>query len=306
MLEYLDNFINYIAVSKSGSKETQVAYYRDISRFIKFIQSEGIEDLADVDKVVAFNYLSAFKSGKITNSKISVTTYNRSLSSLRSFYRYLNRNYDIDTNPFVGIKNPKDEKKLPDFLTFNEIEQMLDCLDEQDEVMLRDKAIISIMYASGLRLQEVSTLLLVNVDFSNSYLKVLGKGNKERIVPFYEEAGEILQLYISKVRSKIDVNNCESVFLNKHGNPLSKRYIEKIVEKVGVMAGINRKVHPHMLRHSFATHLLDNGADLRVVQELLGHENLSTTQIYTHITIDKLKDVIDKSHPRSKNVKKVL
>ncbi len=300
MEELLEQFLVYIELSKSGSNATNEAYHRDIERFISYIKAQGINDFSKVDKQLIFKYITALRSGKITDVKISNTTYSRNLSALRSFFKYLQKIHQVEDNPFKQFKNPKSDKKLPEFLTYDEIDKMLNCLDENDPLQLRDKAIISLLYACGLRLAEVASLKIEDIDFNERYVRIVGKGNKERLVPFYEECGDILKQYLTNARNLWVKDDLQHVFLNQRGKMLSNRYIQIIVENTGIKAGLNKKVHPHMIRHSFATHLLDNGADLRIVQELLGHENLSTTQIYTHITIDKLKNVVQKAHPRAK------
>lgn len=299
MLEILDQFIAYIKIANSGSDKTAQAYYRDIKRFIDYLEKEGINDFKAVDKSVVFDYVELLRSGNITKGKLNNNSFNRNLSALRSFYHYLNRFMNVENNPFIAFKSTKKEVKLPEFLTYDEIDRMLNALDENDENDLRDKAILSLLYASGLRLSELTSLSLNNINFIDDYVIVIGKGNKQRLIPFYEECHDILIKYIDEVRIKYQKDD-DHLFLNKNGKALSNRYIQKIIDSIAIKANINKNVHPHMIRHSFATHLLDNGADLRVVQELLGHENLSTTQIYTHVTIDKLKKIINDAHPRSK------
>lgn len=299
MLEILDQFITYIKIANSGSDKTADAYYRDIKRFIDFLEQNDIHDFKEVDKNIVFEYIEVLRSGKITNVKLNNNSFNRNLSALRSFYHYLNRFMNVENNPFMAFKSTKKAIKLPEFLTFDEIDSMINVLDEDNEDELRDKAIISLLYACGLRLSELTSLHLDNINFIDDYVIVTGKGNKQRLVPFYKECHDILVKYINTVRIKYQKSD-DHVFLNKNGKALSNRYIQKIIDNIALKANINKNVHPHMIRHSFATHLLDNGADLRVVQELLGHENLSTTQIYTHVTIDKLKKVINDAHPRSK------
>ncbi|MCI5774351.1 MAG: tyrosine recombinase [Erysipelotrichaceae bacterium] len=300
MQELLASFINHIELAKSGSQATNEAYQRDISRFLTFLEANDIHDLDKVDKQLIFRYITLLRSGKITNGKITNTTYSRNLSALRSFFKYLQKIQAVQDNPFKQFKNPKSDKKLPDFLTYDEIERLLSALDEDKEDELRDKAIISLFYACGLRLNELASLKLEDIDFEQAFVLVNGKGNKERIVPFYQECGLIMKKYLTNTRVKWLKDEHHYVFINRQGKPLSNRYIQIICEKAGMKAGINKRIHPHMIRHSFATHLLDNGADLRIVQELLGHENLSTTQIYTHISVDKLKNVIQNAHPRAK------
>ncbi len=303
MYELLDQFLKYIASSGTGSNHTVDSYKRDIFRFIEFIDAQGIKDFNHVDKITFMDYAEKLKSGIITGEKISSTTFARAISSLRSFYKYLNQYHDVDVNPAKLLKTGSTAKKLPEFLSFEQTIQLFDSFDLQEPIQIRDRAIVEVMYACGLRVSEVAGLKITNLYFDEMFLTVVGKGNKERMIPFYPKCGQILQEYLYEVRPHIIEKDHDILFVNQRGNPISSRAIQMILEQASINAGLPIKVHPHMLRHSFATHLLDNGADLRMVQELLGHENLSTTQIYTHVTVDRLKDAIRYAHPHSKKMK---
>lgn len=191
---------------------------------------------------------------------------------------------------------------LPDFLLFDEVERLFDAIDTQTPEGKRDRVMFELMYASGLRVAETASLMLNNIDLNQRMLRIKGKGSKERFVPFYPSVGTLLKEYLRKERlALLDGLKSEYVFINNRHKPLSTRGIQYLLDKYAGLAGLNKTVHPHMLRHSFATHLLDNGADLRIVQELLGHAHLSTTQIYTHVTIDRLKSAYLSAHPRAKD-----
>lgn len=300
MYKVLDDFIAYIYDSRSKSKATSDSYYRDISRFIEYLKDNGIEDFNSVDKNIVFDYIQLLRSGEITRGKISNSSYARNLSSLRSFYKYLCIKHIADQNPFKLFKNIKTEKHLPDVLTFDQIEKILDSFDLDDPIEIRNRCIIETIYACGLRISECCDLLIDNVDQKSLTLRVIGKGNKERIVPFYPRLSELIDLYISKYRNEYAKDGFEYLFVSTRHSKISPRSVQYLLDETKVKVNLPIDLHPHMLRHSFATHLLDNGADLRTVQELLGHANLSTTQLYTHLTFDRLKDTVDKAHPHSK------
>lgn len=296
----LDDFVAYIYDARTKSKATADSYYRDISRFIEFLKDNNIDDFKDVDKSVVFDYISLLRSGEITRGKISNTTYARNLSALRSFYRYLCIKHIVDSNPFKLFKNVKTEKHLPDVLTFDQIERIFDSFDLDNPIECRNRCILETIYACGLRISECCNLLISNVDQKNLVLRVIGKGNKERIVPFYPRLSELIDLYISEYRNEYADEGFEYLFVSTRHGKVSPRSVQLLLEDVKIKTGLPVDLHPHMLRHSFATHLLDNGADLRTVQELLGHANLSTTQLYTHLTYERLKSAVDKAHPHSK------
>lgn len=296
----LESFLDYIRLSKSGSTKTEDAYRRDIGRFLAYLHEENIVSFEAVDKEVMMNYMTLLRSGQITKTKISNTSFARVLSSLRSFYKYLNRTQGIENNPIQHFKSPKTKKSLPNFLTFEQMMSLLRSFDLSDPVECRNRCIIETIYACGLRVSEVTSLKVQDIHMNQQVLTVIGKGNKERMIPFYPKCGRLIEKYMNEARPCWLKEEHGFLFVSQSGKPITPRAVQLILKSAGERIGLSVEVHPHMLRHSFATHLLDNGADLRVVQELLGHENLSTTQIYTHVTVDRLKNVVQQSHPRSK------
>ncbi|MBP5280571.1 MAG: tyrosine recombinase XerC [Erysipelotrichaceae bacterium] len=300
MYKTLDDFVAYMYDKRSGSEATSDSYYRDIARFINYLEQNHIDDFNEVDKGIVFAYINELRSGDITRGKISNSTYARNLSSLRSFYRYLNQRHLADENPFLQFKNVHVEKHLPDVLTFDQVERIFDSFDLDKPLDVRNRCSVETIYACGLRISECCDLLLRNVDKKEMIIRVIGKGNKERIVPYYPRLNELIDLYIAMYRNEFAKPDFPYLFVSNRGGKVSPRSIQLLLDSVKIKAGLEIDIHPHMLRHSFATHLLDNGADLRTVQELLGHENLSTTQLYTHLTYDRLKGAVDKAHPHSK------
>ena len=301
MQETLDRFINYMKQKRSGSKLTGESYYRDISRFLNYLNDNNINDFNDVDKTIVFDYINVLRSGSITDGKkISNSTYARNLSALRSFYRYLNETHIANNNPFLQFGKIHVDKHLPDVLTYDQVERLFDCFDLENPLDIRNRTILETIYACGLRISECVELKINNIDQKNMIIRVIGKGNKERIVPYYPRLNELFDLYIEEYRNLYADNDTEYFFISNRKTKLTSRSIQLMLETSSNKANLNINIHPHMLRHSFATHLLDNGIDLRTVQELLGHENLSTTQLYTHLTYDRLKKAVDKAHPHSK------
>ncbi|NLH62920.1 MAG: tyrosine recombinase XerC [Erysipelotrichaceae bacterium] len=299
--ECLDRFLNHVSLSRTGSKDTQDAYRRDIERFLTYLAEKDIDDLNKVAKEDISEYITALRSGEIGGTKLSNASFARNLSSLKSFYRYLNRSEGIETNPVRMFHGGKTHRRLPEYLTFDQMEMLLDSFDLSEPSEIRNRTMVEVMYACGLRVSECAGLKIADIDLKEQFLTVLGKESKERMIPFYPRCGQLIQLYLTEVRP-VYMNKTEEhgiLFVNQHGRPITSRSIEEVVSLGGEKAGIPFHLHPHMIRHSFATHLLDNGADLRTVQELLGHENLSTTQIYTHVTQDRLRKAVDQAHPHS-------
>lgn len=298
----LDAFLAHIKLSRTGSKDTQDAYHRDVERFLTYIEEKNITSFEDVTREDVSEYITILRSEK----KLSNSSFSRNLSSLKSFYRYLNRYEEIKNNPVMMFHGSSTRRKLPEYLTFEQMEKLLSSFDLSDPVDVRNRTIIEVMYACGLRVSECATLLVKDIHLKERYLTVLGKESKERMIPFYPRCAQLIEYYCNNVRPLFVKGDDHGIlFVNQKGKPITSRSIQMIVEKSGIQADINMHVHPHMIRHSFATHLLDNGADLRVVQELLGHVNLQTTQIYTHVTQDKLARVVEDAHPDSiKNQKK--
>lgn len=296
----LDQFLMQYKIGKSGSERTTEAYRRDVQRFLDYLKEREVSSFERITKEDILDYVVALRTGEISGGKPSDASYARAISALRSFFKYLHRHQGLENDPTQYLKATKVKKKLPEFLTFDQMMGILKSFDLQDPVQLRNRCIIELLYACGLRVGELAGLQISRIDFESQTLIVLGKGNKERMVPFYPKCGRVIKKYIIEARNLWVKSSLDVLFVSQQGNPLTERSIQLILKKVGENQNLPMGLHPHMIRHSFATHLLDNGADLRVVQELLGHENLVTTQIYTHVTVDRLKEVIKKSHPRSK------
>ena len=297
MYKQLDDFIKYIYDKRSGSLATTDSYYRDIMRFIDYLDSIKIKDFNEVNKEIVFDYINELRSGDITRGQISNSTYARNMSALRSFYRYLNERHIADNNPFLSFKNIHVDKHLPDVLTLDQVEIIFNSFDLNDPLQLRNRTILETIYACGLRISECCNLQLKNIDKNQCILTIIGKGNKERIVPYYPQLNDLFELYIQDYRSLYADDDFPYLFVTNRSSKLLPRSVQLLLKDVQLKCGLDVDLHPHMLRHSFATHLLDNGADLRSVQELLGHENLSTTQLYTHLTFDRLKKAIKGAHP---------
>ena len=275
-------------IEKNYSKYTIVNYKLDLEDFQKFL---GDSPLEKVDYLVLRKYLAILK-GKNLKSR----TVGRRLSSLRSFFKFLLREGYLKSNPIAGLSSPKQEKHLPMFLTEEEVVKLLAAVKPEGERGFRDSAVIETFYSTGIRVSELVGLNIEDVDFIAGAVKVLGKGRKERIVPIGDQALSTIRVYLEKRKKTQDTG---ALFLNKNGKRITDRGIRNVIDKYIRIASIRHGVSCHTLRHSFATHLLNRGADLRSVQELLGHVNLSTTQIYTHLTTEKLKSVYDKAHPRA-------
>lgn len=298
----LQGFLNHVRLSRTGSADTEDAYRRDVKRFLDYLEEQKIQSFEDVGRDTVSDYITRLRSGQIGGRPLSNSSFARSLSSLRSFYRYLNKYEGVKNNPVRMFHSGTSRRKLPEFLTFDQMETLLNSFDLSSPQDLRDRCIIETMYACGLRVSECASVRMDRINLSERFLTVIGKESKERMIPFYPRCAQLIQKYEEEGRPQLMKDTPEHgfLFVSKNGHPITSRSIEMICADSGVKAGLSIHVHPHMIRHSFATHLLDNGADLRVVQELLGHENLSTTQIYTHVTADRLKTVVAKAHPHSK------
>jgi len=289
MERYIDKFIRYLEVEKNYSGHTILNYRLDLENFKKFLADTTIEK---VDYLTLRKYLALLKE-----KNLGARTVNRRLSALRSFFKFLTRDGYLKTNPILILSSPKLEKHLPAFMTEEETAKLIESAfakSEKDEQGLRDRAILETFYSTGIRISELVGLSIDDVDFISGIVKVMGKGRKERIVPIGDAAITTIRRYLDKRKKQ-----ASALFLNKNGSRISSRGVRGIVGKYIHLAGIRQGISPHTFRHSFATHLLNRGADLRTVQELLGHANLSTTQIYTHLTTERLKSVYDKAHPRA-------
>jgi len=282
-------FINYLKTERNYSAHTISNYQRDLRFLTSFLKGKKI------NRSAAREYLLALEKKRYSRRSIA-----RKLSSARSFFRFLLREKLIEQNPFENLLTPKLPKKLPNFLYPEELQSLLDAPDPKNPRGLRDRSILEVIYGTGLRVTEIIRMNMNDVDFDEGEIKVLGKGSKERIVLFGSLARNALHKYIKEGRSSlVSGKKAAALFVNRRGERLTSRSVERMISFYAKKAGLNKKVTPHTLRHSFATHLLSGGADLRMVQELLGHVSLSTTQVYTHITKERLKEVYDSAHPRS-------
>jgi len=290
--QFVDKFIRYLEIEKNASRHTLTNYRIDLKSFSDFLGDAGIEK---IDYLMLRKYLAHLK-----NVQYDKKTIARKLACLRSFFKFLCRDGYLKVNPASDLATPKLDKKLPFFLDTEETARVLDVpVDYKDVLSLRDKAILETLYSTGMRVSELTGLLITDVDFIGGVAKVRGKGRKERLVPVGDTALRAIKQYLDRRVIDEHSRNKADLFLNKTGTRLQDGSVRSIIDKCISAVSIRGNVSPHTLRHSFATHLLDRGADLRSVQELLGHANLSTTQIYTHVTTERLKSVYEKAHPRA-------
>ncbi|MCM3122275.1 site-specific tyrosine recombinase XerD [Mesobacillus sp. AQ2] len=297
MEDRLDDFIHFLVVEKGLSKNTIVSYKRDLNSYIHYLKNvEQLGELNGVQRPQIVHFLKFLKdSGK------SSKTLARHIASIRAFHHFLLREKAVDHDPTVHIESPQHERSLPKVLSMEEVETLLESPKLSDPFGYRDKAMLEMMYATGIRVSELIGLKLSDVHLTMGFVRCMGKGSKERIIPIGKTASDAIEEYLEKGRPKLasKKHKDDSLFLNHHGKGLSRQGFWKILKRLTADAGIEKELTPHTLRHSFATHLLENGADLRAVQEMLGHADISTTQIYTHVTKTRLKDVYTKFHPRA-------
>ena len=292
----LNDFKRYLEIERHASQYTLRNYLHDLRHFINYAVKENIATLEDVDITLLRRYIASLLEEGYEKSSIA-----RKLSALRSFYSYLIQVNIIAKNPLLTISSPKLTKRLPAFLSSDEVNKLIMTPDISTPLGMRDKAMLELLYASGLRVSEIASLDIVNVNLEEREVRVLGKGSKERITLMGKPAVNAIDCYLREGRPKlIGQRSTDALFLNRYGRRLSKRSIQQTLSRYATAAGFTKRIFPHMIRHSFATHLLDGGADLRVVQELLGHVSLSTTQIYTHVTQTQARKVYLASHPRAK------
>lgn len=295
MDESLKQFIRYIQLEKNFSIHTVKEYQHDLYDFLNFCKSEGITYLNDVEYLHARLYVT-----KLYDEKKARTSISRKISSIRSFFRFLNREYQLDDAAFFSLYHPKKEKRLPHFFYEEELIKLFEGNEGDDLKSIRNMALLELLYASGIRVSECTSIDLGDIDLNYSILRVMGKGRKERIVPFGHFAQDALIRYVNEARPKMMKNkNHNRLFVNMRGSELTAGGVRYILNEMIENASLKTKIYPHMLRHTFATHLLNNGADLRTVQELLGHVNLSSTQVYTHITKEHLRRTYMNAHPRA-------
>ncbi len=292
----ITDFIDYIRIERGLSENTILSYRRDLIAYQRYLQKvEQITSYQAVKRDSIRQYLFFLKEqGK------AASTLARTLSTIRAFHQYQVRERHLDHDPSDLIEMPKASKRLPKILALEEVEALLEMADGTKPIQIRNKAMLELLYATGMRVTEMTQLSLSDIHLSMGFIRCIGKGNKERIIPLGNTAVKEIERYLDKARGHLlKKNQHDSLFVNHYGRPLTRQGFWKILKQLTKDAGITKELSPHTLRHSFATHLLENGADLRAVQEMLGHVDISTTQIYTHVTKTRLKDVYSQFHPRA-------
>ena len=299
MEQLVARFKRFLSVERNAAANTVTAYEKDINDFISFML-EGAEEGETCDlREVTLDDARAYVRYLRDRRHLSKTTLERHISSLRSFYRFLYREGEVDDNPFLIVPLPRKEKNLPHFLYYDELDALLNA-PADDYLGVRDRAVLELLYSAGLRVSECVGLNIGQMDLQHGYAMVLGKGSKERLQPVGEYAVLYIRKYLQLRQQRgVSVAAEEPLFLNTRGNRLGDRSVRAMIDKYMKQTAQLKHISPHALRHSFATHLLDNGADIRAIQELLGHESIGTTQKYTHVGISKIKEVYDQTHPRS-------
>lgn len=282
-------FSLYLEIERNLSPHSIRAYRQDLDQFHDFLADVP---LSEVDYRLLRRYLGHLKQQGYERATIA-----RRMASLRTYFRFLSRERMVRGNPTVGLQSPKLTRKLPNFLDWEELQRLL-AAPAETPLGLRDRALLSLLYATGMRVSEIAELTIRQINWEEDEIRVLGKGSKERLVLMSTHAREQLRRYLDEARPALIPQSADWLFLNRNGKPLSARSIDRMLKRHARAAGITKEVSPHTLRHTFATHLLEGGADLRVVQELLGHSSLSTTQIYTHVSQDRLRKVYEQAHPR--------
>nr|WP_263313224.1 site-specific tyrosine recombinase XerD [Mammaliicoccus sp. Marseille-Q6498] len=296
MIQIINEFIDFIRIEKGLSQNTIQSYKRDLTQYNDYLIEQKVSHIDNIDRLVIQKYFAHLKS----NGKSSKTIA-RMAATIRSFHQFAIREKYAVKDPTILIETPKYEQKLPDVLSEKEVDQLLTfshITNERDE---RDKVMLELLYSTGVRVTELIQLKVEDINLTMGFVRVFGKGNKERIVPLGEPVLRLLRHYINEVRPKLLKKQITDIlFLNARGGMLTRQGFWKILKKIGVEKGITKTLTPHTLRHSFATHLLENGADLRAVQEMLGHSDISTTQLYTHISKKQIRDMYMNYHPRAK------
>ncbi|HET7629193.1 MAG TPA: site-specific tyrosine recombinase XerD [Bacillales bacterium] len=296
MKDDVHDFLHYLIVERGLSENTLAAYRRDLFRYVDYLkEKERIDSYSQVTRTHIIRYLMDLK-----DQGRAAATIARHTASVRAFHQFLLREKNAAGDPSVHIETPKTERKLPKVLTVREVEALLEAPDAANAFGLRDRAMLEVLYATGLRVSELVHLNVSDAHLTMGFVRTVGKGNKERIIPLGSMASRSLESYLRDGRPNLlKRQKNEALFLNHHGGRLTRQGFWKVLKKLSRQAGISKELTPHTLRHSFATHLLENGADLRSVQEMLGHADISTTQIYTHVTKKRLKDIYKTYHPRA-------
>ncbi|QQE72851.1 site-specific tyrosine recombinase XerD [Brevibacillus composti] len=291
----IDQFIHFLSVEKGLSPNTLESYQRDMIAYTSYLQEQGVTRIEDSTRTQIIGYLMSLQEkGRAT------ATLSRNMASIRAFYQFLVRDKYIEKDPSIHLETPKIEKRLPKVLSVEEVERLLDSPPVNHPAGLRDKAMLELLYATGIRVSELVNLNVMDVNLDMGFVKCMGKGSKERIIPLGSVAIQMVRHYLQAGRPRLVKEPGETaLFLNHLGKRITRQGFWKIIKRYGLKANVKTEITPHTLRHSFATHLLENGADLRSVQEMLGHADISTTQIYTHVTRTRIKDIYAKTHPRA-------
>ena len=291
----VDDYLDYLCYEKNYSNNTIINYNDDICEYLDYIDSEGLDFRNMLYSDIRFYFMYLKETKKDNNSSID-----KKLSAIRGFYKYLANNKVVKNNVFSLVSGPKKSKRLPRFFEYNELEELFDACDLGTSLGQRDRLLLEMLYATGVRVSELVNIKVSDIDEDGHSILVLGKGNKERYVTYGDYCSEILDLYLSDGYLKLNTNKSCYLFLNNNGGNLTDRGVRYILDRIIKHTSIQKNISPHMIRHSFATHLLNEGADLLSVQKLLGHESIKATQIYTHVTTDRLKEVYFRSFPRAK------
>lgn len=288
----LSEFMSYIAEEKKLSKNTLEAYNRDVKQFHEFVKSKNIESFSDINKTVIISYLLYL--GKIGRA---ASTVSRNLASIRALSQFMLNNGLIDKDPTIALEVPRSKKKLPCVLTLEEVEKLVEAPDANTNIGARDKAMLEVLYATGIRVSELVKLDMDDINLEFDFIKCTSGRDNERVIPVGSMAKKAVKHYVDNFRNPDE--SVQALFLNYNGRRLTRQGFWKIIKKYVEQSNIDKKITPHTLRHSFATHLIDNGADLKSVQEMLGHSDISTTQIYIELTRNKINEVYKKAHPRA-------
>lgn len=294
-IKELNDYLEYLKYQKNYSDYTIESYKHDIIEYLEYLNSENL-NYKNIEYSDIRFYLMYLKDTK----KDDNTSINRKLSSLRGFYKYLANENIVKTNVFSLVNGPKRSKKLPRYFEYNELEELFNVPDTRTPLGQRDSLILEMLYATGVRVGELVNIKVSDIDLGRRNIIILGKGNKERFVTYGEYCEDILKTYLNNGRALLNIKDSDYLFLNNNGGQLTDRGVRFILDKLIQKTSLNKNISPHMIRHSFATHLLNEGCDLLTVQKLLGHESIKATQIYTHVTTDRLKEVYFNSFPRAK------
>lgn len=298
MKQYLKHFLHYLSVEKGLAQNSLEAYERDLTQFLQYMtESQGLSTIDQIERIHIVQYLMLLRQKGKASSTVA-----RTMTAIRGLFKFLVQEQVIRDNPAMYMDSPKIDKKLPKVMSLQEVERLLEAPRVHEPAGVRDKAMLELLYASGIRVSELVSLNLDDLNLGMGFIRCIGKGSKERIVPVGRIALEWLDRYIQTARLKLlgEHRIEQALFLNRYGRRLTRQGFWKIIKQYAQEAGIDKDITPHTLRHSFATHLLENGADLRAVQEMLGHADISTTQIYTHVTKVRMKEVYNQTHPRAK------